>query len=333
MSKLKTFLITTLIILSSCQPETSFQFSTYWWKNNTRTNKTQQEFLTHNEINKVYLKVFDLKWNEGNNTISVPKVYNSLVFDSVKIIPVIYIENGVLLNFEVDSIYNIILNHYGAAIENGIIKDYTELQIDCDWTLQSKKAYFKLLKLLSNDITHLSATIRLHQIKYAKTTGIPPVEKGVIMIYNLESPADTSTKNSIFSYDKALMYLDGYLKEYQLKVDIALPAFSWGVHYHHGKIKALISGFNPNKIDSLNMYQRENGYFKSKKAHFINTHRISNRDEIRYEYPRIKELEKMMRFLEKNINQDTTEVIFFSLNSEFLINNKSNYEKIISTYR
>ena len=153
---------------------------------------------------------------------------------------------------------------------------------------KSKKAYFKLLKLLSTNITHLSATIRLHQIKYAKTTGIPPVEKGVVMIYNLESPADTSIVNSIFSYDKALMYLDGYLKEYPLKVDIALPAFSWGVHYHHGKIKSLMSDFNPEKIDNMNMSKNTDGFYKSKKAHFYNTHRISNRDEIRYEYPKIR---------------------------------------------
>ena len=329
---MKLYLFACILIMSSCQSETSFQFSTYWWKNSTQTNKTQQKFLTHNKINKIYLKVFDLKWNEGNKTISVPKVHNSLDFDSVKIIPVIYIENSVLFNFEVDTIYNIILNHYSVAIRNGIIKDYTELQIDCDWTLQSKKAYFKLLKLLSTNITHLSATIRLHQIKYAKITGIPPVEKGVVMIYNLDSPADTSTKNSIFSYDKALMYLDGYLKEYPLKVDIALPAFSWGVHYHHGKIKALISDFNPKGIDSLNMYQKKNGYYKSKKAHFYNTHRISNRDEIRYEYPLIFEVDKMMEFLKQNLNQNTTEIILFSLNSEFLINNKSEYEEIISNY-
>ena len=122
------------------------------------------------------------------------------------------------------------------------------------------------------------------------------------------------------------------LKEYPIRLDIALPAFSWGVHYHHGKIKNLISDFDPKNINSNNMYEKENGYFKSKKAHFYNTYRISKRDEIRYEYPKTTEIKEMLNFLRSNLNQDSTEIIFFSLNSNFLINNTTKYENIISTY-
>ena len=40
-----------------------------------------------------------------------------------------------------------------------------------------------------------------------------------------------------------------------------------------------------------------------------------------------------MYYLNNYLNQDSAEVIFFSLNSDFLINNKDNYEEIISTYQ
>tara|TARA_B100001250_G_scaffold11370_1_gene9875 strand:+ start:9988 stop:10947 length:960 start_codon:yes stop_codon:yes gene_type:complete len=319
--------------MSSCQSETSFQFSTYWWKNSTELNEEHKEFLNQNNINEIYLRIFDLKFDEKNGSILIPKVNSSFPNSTIKKIPVIYIENAILLNFRIDSIYNLIIQNITRAKNIGIITSTDILQIDCDWTLKTKEPYFKLLSILSKDIKSLSATIRLHQIKYAKSTGIPPVNKGVMMIYNLESPTDTNTQNSIFTYDKAVQYLYGYLTDYPLQLDVALPAFSWGVHYHHGVIKNLISDFDPNDIDSINMKKKKNGYFKAKKAHFYNRHRISKRDEIRYEYPKIKEVKKIINFLKENLKQDNTEIIFFSLNSNFLINNKKKYEEIISIYQ
>ncbi len=330
---MRLFLVICILIMFSCQSETSFQFSTYWWKHSTKLNEKHEEFLTQNNINKIYLRIFDLKFDEKNQSISTHKVNSGFQNSTISTIPVIYIENAILLNFSIDKVYNIIIQNIIRAKDIGVMPNSDILQIDCDWSLRTKESYFKLLSLLSKDVKELSATIRLHQIKYAKSTGVPPVKKGIMMIYNLESPKDTNTQNSIFTYNKAIQYLDGYLKDYPLQLDVALPAFSWGVHYHHGLIKSLIPDFDPLNIDSVNMYQKKNGYFKAKKAHFYNRHRISKRDEIRYEYPNIKEVEKMMNFLKENLRQDSTEIIFFSLNSNFLINNKTDYEKIISIYQ
>ena len=320
-----------ILLVCSCNDETSFSYSTYWWKNNTELNKSQKLFLRKNKIKKIYLKIFDLKFDEINNKILTPGVNAGINEKNLNIIPVIYIENSILKNFKTDTIFDILKNKIKNSLDLGIIKNINFLQVDCDWTLKTKKSYFDLLNLLSNEVDELSATIRLHQIKYHNVTGVPPVKKGVIMIYNLESPVDTNTENSIFTYKNAMKYLKK-LKEYPIRLDIGLPAFSWGVHYHHGKIKNLISDFDPKKINSENMYEKNNGYFKSKKAHFYNTYRISKRDEIRYEYPKIFEIKEIINFLSRNLNQDSTEIIFFSLNSNFLINNANKYENIISTH-
>ena len=213
-----------ILIMSSCQSETSFQFSTYWWKNSTELNKEHKEFLNKNNINKIYLRIFDLKFDQKNQSILIPKVNAGLPVSSIKTIPVIYIENAILSNFSVDTIYNIILRNINNAKDEGIIKEKNELQVDCDWTLKTKSSYFKLLSLLSKEIKVLSATIRLHQIKYAKSTGIPPVNKGVMMIYNLDSPSDTNTQNSIFTYNKAIQYLDEYLKKYLSRTKMQLDS-------------------------------------------------------------------------------------------------------------
>src|SRR5207253_974111 len=64
-----------------------------------------------------------------------------------------------------------------------------ELKMDCDWSEGTRAAYFTFLATLRDlarptGIT-LSATIRLHQIKYRERTGVPPVDRGMLMFYNI----------------------------------------------------------------------------------------------------------------------------------------------------
>ena len=81
-------------------------------------------------------------------------------------------------------------------------KTPVEVQFDCDWTQITKNNFFYFLsyfkKQLANRISMttpdplrdlqtepvVSATIRLHQLKFPEKTGVPPVDKGMLMFYN-----------------------------------------------------------------------------------------------------------------------------------------------------
>ena len=69
----------------------------------------------------------------------------------------------------------------------------------------------------------------------------------------------------------------------------------------------------------------------SKKAHFINAIPISKHDVVRYEEPNIESLKQLLGFLKQEVNQEKLEIIFFSLNAPFLINNQNRYEEVLST--
>ena len=43
----------------------------------------------------------------------------------------------------------------------------------------------------------MSATIRLHQVKYRADTGVPPVDRGMLMAYNLLPPDQAGERSSI----------------------------------------------------------------------------------------------------------------------------------------
>lgn len=82
--------------------------------------------------------------------------------------------------------------------------------------------------------------MRLHQFRDRKDNGIPPVQRGTLMCYNMSSPRDTATQNAIFD----LSLLQGYLKdqpEYPLPLDVALPVFSWGAWFRSGEFRGLLS--------------------------------------------------------------------------------------------
>jgi hypothetical protein len=164
-----------------------------------------------------------------------------------------------LLKSNIDSINNLaisiskLIKNYQPIVKNNI----AEIQIDCDWTLSTKEKYFALLNTLKNEVdknVSISATIRLHQIKYASTTGIPPVKKGMLMYYNMGN-LQSLTSNSIFNEIDAEKYAP-YIKQYPLHLDAVLPVFKWVKVFRN---KQMIKLLNQTSMFEL----KQTGSFKS----------------------------------------------------------------------
>src|SRR5207253_10476713 len=120
---------------------------------------------------------------------------------------------------------------------------FQQLQLDCDWSDSSRRNYFHFVDLLSHRLKAerkiVSATIRLHQIKYAERTGIPPVSRGMLMFYNFGRIQADSDRSSIFNAEDAGRY-SSYIAGYPLELDVVLPAFSWSVHSREGRVLGLL---------------------------------------------------------------------------------------------
>ena len=93
---------------------------------------------------------------------------------------------------------------------------FKELQIDCDWTESTRDKYFHLLSTLRNELERnkqiISATIRLHQVKYAAITGIPPVHRGMLMYYNM-GKINATDNNSVYDKKIAEKYISSYFRQ------------------------------------------------------------------------------------------------------------------------
>jgi hypothetical protein len=319
----------------SCQQQEQPTISFYYWKTIFRLSPKEKTTLSENQVKRLYIRYFDIDLNPKTQK---PYPKSPILFENpalnFEIIPVVYIKNKVMLDSKLNVLdlakkTNSFIEQINA--KNNIV--IQEIQIDCDWTLNSKDNYLRFIeafKKVSNK--KLSATIRLHQIKYFEKTKIPNVDRGVLMYYNMGKIAPDSL-NSIYDRNIAKRYLSS-LKNYPLPIDIALPIYSWGIHIRDGKIIGLI-----NKIDINNLKNNSSfvpikkNWFTAISSTFKDGFFYKEKDQLKIETISRNDLLEMANDLEENTVQHPKEIIFYDLD-EFNIKNYDTaiFKKIIDCF-
>lgn len=314
-------------MLISCNKKNEPIVAFYYWKTIFKLSTAEKNVLTDNNVKKLYIRYFDVGWQaETKEPIPIAPIHFYESTAQFEIVPVIFIKNAVMLQSKLDVAA---LAQKTFRLVEDINKSnritVKEIQIDCDWSLNSKEHYLKFIevfKKLSNK--KLSATIRLHQIKYFKKTKIPNVDSGVLMFYNMGSIAPDSL-NSIYSEKVAQRYLKS-LKKYPLPLDFALPIYSWGVHIRNQKVIGLRSKLSVAMLEKDSNFEKKGSYFfRVKKPTYKNGTFYEENDSIKIEAISENDLKEMAQLLEENLAQSPKEIIFYDLD-EF---NIKNYEKNI----
>lgn len=214
-------------------------------------------------------------------------------------------------------------------------KNFKEVLIDCDWTAQTKSNYFYFLNKLHQQISpkRLSATLRMWQYKYRKTSGIPPTNKCLLMCYNLGDISNLNTSNSIASAKE----LDSYLidKPYPLQLDVALPIFSWAVWFRNGSIKGIFN--NPDDMESNWKYydefkfENENKIIVEKDYSYNAYTYFRAGDEIRIERVKPETIDSMIDLITEKVKLSAnSRLSFFSFSQNNI--NKYGINKINRYY-
>lgn len=253
------------VVLFSCQKKGQTQYSFYHWKAKAKNAFTARG-VDKNKVHKIYMHYFDVDelntantWDDGIYPV-YPLTEVDTVYQDMNIVPVVFVVNKVLKNTSIAKLANKIQKLVDEISMHHFQRKMHQLQIDCDWSVSSKDAYFALLTELEKYF-EVSATIRLHQIKYKNKTGVPPVSQGVLMLYNVGDLADFS-KNSILDSHIVASYIDES-SAYPIPLDIALPLFSQTVLKNNsGKIK-LIKGIHRADL------KKDRIHFKEKNAHLF----------------------------------------------------------------
>jgi hypothetical protein len=324
-----------LFFVFSCQRQDKPQISFYYWKTIFKLSPKEKEVLSQNEVQKIYIRYFDIDLNPKSQE---PYPRSPIRFEEkinrYQIVPVVYIKNKVMLSKDLD-VSELAQKTYRFIQQINAKNDFSiqEIQIDCDWTLDSKDNYLRFIEEFKK-VSHkkLSATIRLHQIKYFKKTKIPNVDRGVLMYYNMGKIAADSL-NSIYDRAIANRYLLS-LKNYPLPLDIALPIYSWGIHIRDGKIIGLRNKINTNNLKKDSSFVlTNNNWFKVLKSNYKNGVYYKENDLVKPEMISRNDLLEMANDLEDNTTQNPKEIIFYDLD-EFNLKNYDTaiFEKVIDCF-
>jgi len=213
-----------------------------------------------------------------------------------------------------------------------------EIQIDCDWTVSTREKYFKLLTELRKEPyladKLLSCTIRLHQVKYTTSSGIPPVDRGAVMCYNVGNLKKPGTQNSILEAELAEKYLS-HMDSYPLPLDIALPLFSWSLLFRGGQFEGILRDVDIADLRQSNLFRKTgDGRWACKQDTTWRGQQFLRDDIIRYEASEQTDLMAVARHTSQHVHNDSLRIIFFSCDSITLSKHSvHDLEKVLDCYR
>lgn len=323
-----TFLL--LLFLFSCTKDRNHPIDFYYWRSNFSVNETEKNLVQNLEVENIYIRFFDVDKKENNpNPIGTIKNFKSSEL-AVNYIPTVFITNRTFQGLSSDEVkklasnVNKLINEIALSSE---LKSFSEIQIDCDWTKSTKANYFLFLeelKKISNK--KLSATLRLHQVKFKEREGVPPLDKMVLMCYATENPSEVQDKNSILDLDLAKDYLQN-LNDYPIQLDVALPIYSWAIVTNHlGKIK-LINSFSEDDLIGKPVINKGNGIYEVTDDFFLEKFYLSKGFKIKVETISEDVLIETKSFLDSKLKDDYR-IIFYHLDEKFTQNyNLNNLKK------
>lgn len=199
----------------------------YYWRTDLHLDSTERAFLKQHHINKVYCRYFDVVMSDDGTE---PKPNATIAFTDtlpagIELIPTVYITEECMHKPHKDLAEKLV-KRIMQMNETNHIGNVHEIQIDCDYTSKSRATYYQFLETIKSQLStihyQLSTTIRLHQLSMP----VPPVDYGVLMVYNTGDPRKWQERNPILDYRDVYPYLNK-LAQYQLPLAAAYPVYQW----------------------------------------------------------------------------------------------------------
>lgn len=296
--------------------------SFYYWKTTFQLNGYERNALKNNQVSTLYLRYFDVDFTPGSiEPEPVSPISMDISTNPYRIVPVIFIKNRTFERINTNAISTLVKNIFAFVSQINTTHSIStdEIQFDCDWTESTKDKYFQFIReyrTLSKKA--ISATIRLHQVKYHERTGIPPVDMGVLMCYNM-GVIGAGSSSSIYEKSIAGRYIFS-LRSYPLRLDIALPIFSWSIQIRDGKVVQLLNKMNFYHFENdSNFNLVKKNLFAVRNACFKGGYYFQKNDMIKIESVSPEDLNDITEQLNRYSNHQISKLIFYDLDSINLI--------------
>lgn len=328
---LRLLILCTLFSCNEKKEPRNIEPSFYYWKSIFNLNEFEKQKLDSLKVKTIYLKFFDVDWDEVTRKplpVAKLQVTGKEQLKGFSIISTVFITNECIQKIDSSQVKQLAENIYSLILEikqaNGF-DSIPEIQIDCDWTEATKEKYFLLLNNLKLQTTNLptgqagyklSATIRLHQIKFLSKTGVPPVDRGLLMCYNMGNLKNPATNNSILKMAELKKYT-GNLSRYPLPLDVAFPLFNWKILYRNNIYSGLIQGL-PDAAFSSSFCSKSGNRYQVLKDTLLQGYDLKKGDMLRDEQSDIKEVLAAAGEISRHLKNTPLRVSLYHLDSVIL---------------
>lgn len=320
-------LIGVMIATTACdRQQHAADASFYYWKTAYEPDSTEKRALARIGAKQLFVRIMDID-TQGPQGEAVPVsaiTFREPLPDSVAIVPVVYVVNKVLRDLsstQQEELAGRLMDFVVAKVRQAGKTGFDELQIDCDWTVSTRKAYFGLLEALRArmaDSIRLTATLRLHQVRNRRSSGIPPVDRALLMCYNMGNLRKPGEHNSIMDIQEMETYLKDFLSEYPLPTDIALPLFSWSVVFRDGQYTGISKRLDPAMLSDTTIFARNGKSSLYRLMVALPAAGLRRGDVVRREETRWEDLSVAADFLAKHRQKEKFTLLFYHLDSQVL---------------
>ena len=233
------WLLSLLTLIMSCGEhvaELPQENCVYYWRTEWQSDSVTAAFLERYHIQKVYCRYFDVVMADSTPMPNATITFAEKVPQDLQLVPTVYITEDCMHHRHQDLAHKIV-SRILQINETNDIEAVSELQIDCDYTVRSRKIYYDFLNDVRREAQEhglrLSTTIRLHQLSMP----VPPVDYGVLMLYNTGDPRKFDERNPVLDLRDVQPYVR-HLADYALPLAAAYPVYCWqrtiyGVRIEH----------------------------------------------------------------------------------------------------
>ena len=302
----------------------------YYWKTVFSLNDSEREWVRRHEIKRLFIRLFDVDEREeyDGSIAHVPVAttkFQSAVPQGVEVVPVVFITNE-SMRTDPDFAPQLYARIKAMAKVNQLGR-INEIQLDCDWTRTTRPMFFDLCRqmcqLAHKDSVEVSSTIRLHQL----ATEAPPVDRGVLMLYNTGNMRSLGTYNSILHREDVAPYLKHGI-DYALPLSLAFPAYEWGLVFSENRFERIVRNVDIN--DTTIFHRADSNRYIPTCGLKIDNSWIEDYHTIRWETSEMKEINAVKDMVLRAMKSRVDGTVIYHLDSANLAKyNDKEIERIL----
>jgi hypothetical protein len=310
----------------------------YHWQTRLQLSPGERSYLDSLGARNLYVKFFDVDIDPASRQavpLAVAEI-DTQRLAGLEIVPTVFITNRTFLQLTAEEVRQLagkVFQKITSLMPDGPASlpqpgggRFREVQFDCDWSPQSRDAFFSFLQHFRDSSRQagsnplISATIRLHQLSFPAQTGIPPADRGMLMFYNMGDLEAWETDNSILDLSRSSDYLHRQKAPYPLPLDYALPLFRWGILFRDERLFRLVNGLDDADLsDSSRFISIGPRRYKVVKGTYLQGHYLVPGDLIRLEAvkpPVLLEASALLASERRHLDgRDSARIAFFSLDA------------------